>query len=127
MTKAQSIQSYKDWQERKKLMVSPGFTGTKEEKVQEEIRARAEEMIEKTKKLFEEVSHVEIKSSDELIEQLKSLYKEPSEDNCKRWVKNHKKFRPPESTKILYDTWIRVGKAAKEYFGAELVTKIWKE
>lgn len=91
-----------------------------------------ERMIQRVKEVFDLVPVKEYAEHEfqHLVDGLKRTYPDKTEDNCRAWIKSQKYMLhnlAPKPGSRIYKYWMKSGKAAKAYFGDEMVNKLWKE
>lgn len=112
-------EEFYDWIENKRIM----------NKVRSETNNTgsiyADYLFQKTIKAVANVQKVEEKSEEELLEQMSKLY-ECTDEGCKKFLRIQRKYKPDPNTPT-YDSWLKRGRVARQYFGSERIERIWKE
>lgn len=68
---------------------------------------------------------------DDMVESLQKKYPENSETFAKEWVHRQRWLMNLEGmtnpVSRTYQTWVKAGKAAKLFFGEDLINRLWRE
>lgn len=91
--------------------------------------AHALEMIRKTKEMFMEKEVVRDFTMDGLVKAMSELYP-PTKEGCLAWTKGQKFLQNTlelTAGSRTHNNWVRAGKAARIYFGDDLVRLSYKE